>query len=234
VTQLVLDLPFRQALERHDFLVAPCNAAAVTWIDSWPAWPDPVLVVYGPSGCGKSHLSAVWRARSGATPLILGERFVGLSVPDVVPAGDGAYLMDDADRVVADRGGAEFLLHLVNRVRDRGGWLLMTGQSPPSRWPAGLPDLASRLAAAHAVAVEPLDDALIHGLIVKLFADRQVSVGPDVVAFMAARAERSFDGIRRVVAAVDRTALATGRPVTVPLVRTTLDSASEQLGLQFD
>lgn len=227
MTQLVLDLPLRPAFGREDFLVAPCNAQAVAWIDCWPDWPDRVLVVHGPPGCGKSHLAAVWRNRSGAVPLRLpaqSELGTGAeAAPDRLPPGDIAHVIDDADRTLAERADTEFLLHLVNRVRAAGGWLLLTGTSPPARWPAVLPDLHSRLAAAHSVAVDLPDDALVSGLVVKLFADRQLAVGPDVVAYIATRAERSFDAIRQAVAAIDRAGLAAGRRVTVPLVRTILD-----------
>ena len=47
--QLLLALPFREADGRDDFLVAPCNAAAVAWVDQWPDWPAPArgLVIMG-------------------------------------------------------------------------------------------------------------------------------------------------------------------------------------------
>ena len=45
MTQLPLDLGHRPALGRSDFLVAPSNAAAIGWLDRWPDWPGPALVV---------------------------------------------------------------------------------------------------------------------------------------------------------------------------------------------
>ena len=52
--------------KQGDFPVADCNLAAVQWIDRWPDWPGPILVVSGPAGCGKTHLAHVWQERSGA------------------------------------------------------------------------------------------------------------------------------------------------------------------------
>ena len=63
--QLPLDLPHRPARGMEDFLVADCNRAAVAWIDRWPQWPAPLVVICGPEACGKSHLVHVWQARSG-------------------------------------------------------------------------------------------------------------------------------------------------------------------------
>ena len=54
--------------------------------------------------------------------------------------------------------------------------MLLTARRPVAGWPLGLPDLASRLRAAPAVAIGPPDDALLGALLVKLFADRQLVV----------------------------------------------------------
>ena len=53
-----------------------------------------------------------------------------------------------------------------------------------------LPDLASRLRAAPSVAIAPPDDRLLAAVLVKLFADRQVRVAPEVIAFLLRRMER--------------------------------------------
>ena len=67
--QLVLDLGHRPALGRADFLVSQCNAEAVAWVDRWPDWPAPGLVIWGRAASGKSHLGQVWQARIAA-PMI--------------------------------------------------------------------------------------------------------------------------------------------------------------------
>ena len=67
-TQLALDLRHRVAMGREDFLVSPSNADAVAWIDRWPDWPGPALVIVGPPGSGKTHLGQVWRQPAGAVP----------------------------------------------------------------------------------------------------------------------------------------------------------------------
>src|ERR1700687_4670787 len=70
VTQLAIDLPHRPALGRADFLVSECNAAALRWVERWPEWPAPALVLHGKAGSGKSHLAELWRARSGGVLII--------------------------------------------------------------------------------------------------------------------------------------------------------------------
>jgi chromosomal replication initiation ATPase DnaA len=200
--QLPLPLPHRPALGREDFLVAPCNADAVAWLDRWPDWPSAGLVVYGPPGCGKSHLGAVWAAQAGARDLLLDEP--------------------------ACAGDEEALLHRLNFAREQGGSVLLLAREPPARWPLGLADLRSRLLALPAVAVGAPDDALLAAVLAKLFADRQAAVGGDVLSYLVARMERSFAAAGRLAEALDRAALAAKRPITPALARRVLDELHDK------
>ena len=218
--QLTLDLGHRPALGMDDFLVTPCNREAVAWIDRWPNWPGPALAIHGPPGCGKTHLAHVFRARSAAK--LIAPEALGRTEPDGLLGEARVCMLDDAGRVAGGSVGERALLHLYNVVAERQGHLLLAARKPPGRWPVGLPDLRSRLAAMPAVSVGAPDDELIGALLVKLFADRQLRVGQDVVAFLLTRMERSFDAARRMVAAIDEAALAERRNITVPLVRDVL------------
>jgi chromosomal replication initiation ATPase DnaA len=216
MTQLPLDLGHRAAaLGRADFLVAPSNAEAVAWLDRWPDWPAPALALWGPAGSGKSHLAAVFRARAGAA-LIDPAALATERVPALLAAASAA-VVDDAERAAEAP-----LLHLHNLLAERRGHLLIVSRDPPARWAIALPDLRSRLVAAPAVAVAAPDDALIGALLVKLFADRQLKVGEEVLAYLARHLERSFAAVQRAVALLDTAALAERRPVTVPLARRVL------------
>jgi chromosomal replication initiation ATPase DnaA len=64
-------------------------------------------------------------------------------------------------------------------------------------------------------------------VLLKQFADRQLRVGPGVVAYLVPRMERSFASAASLAAELDRRALAAGRPVTIKLARAVL---SETLG----
>ena len=214
--QLAFDLGARPAFGRADFLVAPCNEAAVAWLDRWPDWPGPALVVHGPPGSGKSHLAQVWRARSGAGTVAAAA--LAVNAPDAWREAP-ALVVEDVDRGPLDERA---LLHRYNRAQERGGHLLLTAGAPPGRWRLALPDLASRLRLAPAAALGMPDDALLGALVVKLFADRQMTVAPEVPAYLVPRIERRFDALAALVDALDRAALAENRPVTVPLARAVL------------
>lgn len=210
--QLVLDLPHRPALGRDDFLVAPCNEAAVHWIDLWPDWSGPALVLCGPGGSGKSHLAAVWQNRAEALVVDPGAFSTLLGAGDL-PARH--FLMED----MTGPEDEEALLHFYNRLAEEGGTLLLTSSAPPARWDLRLADLASRLRAAPVAEIGLPDDSLLQALLVKMFADRQLRVAPDVIAFLMPRMERSFAGARSLVERLDAAALSEQRTITIPLSR---------------
>lgn len=211
--QLALRFDHRVAMSAEDFLVCDSNAAAVAWIDRWPDWPAPALVIHGPPGCGKTHLVQVWRARSGAG--VVSARTLDGTDPTTL-LGERPHCAVEAP----DKGADEVaLLHLYNLLAERRGSMLITAESPPARWSLRLPDLRSRLLTAPTASVGRPDDALIAAIIAKLFADRQIQVRQEVVEFFMRNRERSFASARSFVATLDEASLARSRPITAALAR---------------
>jgi DnaA regulatory inactivator Hda len=217
--QLVLDLGHRPAFGRDDFLVAPGNHEAVDWIDRWPAWPGHALAIFGPAGCGKSHLVHVFALRAQARVLTAADITVA-NVPTLVE-NHAALALENGEAVADPRG----LLHLYNAVKERAGHLLLASREPPARWPVTLPDLKSRVASVPAVRIAAPDDAMMEAVLVKLFADRQVTVAPDVIAYLLRHMDRTFAAARQIVAKADAAALAGKRAVTIPLIKDVLGGA---------
>jgi chromosomal replication initiation ATPase DnaA len=197
--QIPLALAHEPAFGRDDLVVTPANAEAVSMIDRWPDWPSAVVVLAGPAGSGKSHLASIWREWSKAT-IILPGKPGGATDASVI----GPVLVDGIGEGPFDEAG---LFHLINAVRASGTHLLLTSRRFPLAWGASLPDLVSRLRAATTVEVHEPDDALLEGVIAKLFADRQVEVEPHVVSYLARRIERSVATAIDVVDRLDRAAL---------------------------
>ena len=74
-----------------------------------------------------------------------------------------------------------------------------------------------------AVRIAPPDDAMMEAVLVKLFADRQIAVAPDVIVYLLRHMDRSFAAARHIVAKADGAAMAGKRAVTMPLIRQVLD-----------
>jgi chromosomal replication initiation ATPase DnaA len=219
--QLVIGLPALSRLDRADFLPAAANEAALAFVDAWPAWPGPALVVHGPEGSGKSHLAAIWQTR--AAPLVLPPAALAQSPARALLGQAQAVLLEDLDRALAAGDLDDALFSLWTALAERGGHLLLTARLPPARWCVRLPDLASRLRGATAVAVAAPDEDLLAGLLLKLLNDRQVRIAPEVVRYLLPRIERSFAAVHGLAAALDRAALAEHREITVPLAKAVLE-----------
>ena len=213
--QLVLDMPFRTALGREDFLVGACNADAVAMIDRFPDWRTPVLVVIGPAGSGKTHLAHVFAERSGAA-ISEARTLDDAAVPTLLDR--GAAVIEDVATPLDERA----LFLLVDSAQRQRIPLVLTSRSAIGDWPVARPDIVSRLKLATVVLVSLPDDALISGLFVKLFADRQLTVSPDVIRYLVTRIERSFTAVRELVDRLDQRSLALRRPITTSLAREAL------------
>jgi chromosomal replication initiation ATPase DnaA len=215
--QLVFELPHRAALGREDFLVSDSNAAAVALVDRWPDWPVGAAVLVGPKGSGKTHLANVWMLRSGAS-IFQAARISREDVPAIASA--GAAIIENVTRL-ADEAA---LFHLLNLVREQRLQLLLTTDTAPGDLGITLPDLSSRLKALPFAAIAAPDDALLRAVLVKLFADRQLSVEPYIIDYVLVRMERSMSAAQRLVAEVDRQALVLQRRVTRAIAAGALDT----------
>ena len=222
-SQLTLDLALPPpTYAREDFVIAAGNREALAWLERWPDWPAPALALHGPAGCGKTHLGRIWAARANAR-LLGGSDLDGKSVADLVA------LVEASPELLVDQANAapeRALFHLYNLLRERRGHMLLLSVEPPAHWQIALPDLASRLRAAPAVAVEAPGDELLGSIILKQLADRQLHAGPGVVQYLVSRMERSGDAARRVVAALDRKALAERREIDRRLAADVLNELS--------
>ncbi len=206
--QLALELPHVASFDPDDFLVSPCNERAYAYLENWPEWPDRIVLLVGPAGSGKSHLAAVWSDRAGATSVARADLTDAL-VPEL--AALPAVVVEDCDLC---EGGEAALFHLVNALRERGGFLLLTARTPPGAWGLATADLLSRLRLAPRIDLQEADEALLGALIVKFFVERQMVVDTTVVDYVRPRLERSVAAARAFVEALDREGLASRRRIT--------------------
>lgn len=217
--QLAFVLPHAESLTRDNFLEGPANEAALALVDSWPEWPNRIMLLVGPEGSGKSHLAAIWAEQAGARS-IAAHALTAAAVPGALAT--GALVVEDLRSSDVDERA---LFHLMNLAREDEAFVLITAREPPSAFPVELRDLRSRLRAVPAVSLLPPDDQLFRALIVKFCADRQLAIDESVVSYLATRIERSYAAVRQAVEMLDAEALRLGRPVTRALAAELLRNA---------
>jgi chromosomal replication initiation ATPase DnaA len=194
------------------------NVVAAEALDTWPEGPDRILALVGPVGAGKSHLAGLWAERTGA----VGFSGAEAALADMPDLEGRAILLDDADQ--ADDAT---LFHLMNLAQAPGGALLMASREPPGRWACDLADLRSRLDAVRVLRLEAPDDAVLAGALRRLFDERAITPGDDLIDYLVLRIERSIPAARAIVARLD--AEAGGRKLNRALARDLLEDDTAEL-----
>lgn len=195
--QIPISFPVNESRQADDFMVLPCNEAAVEWGNRYPNWNYPALIVYGEKGCGKTHLLNLFQGKMREDDIII----------------------DDVDSVFGDDEAEKKLFHTFNQAKENGHFMVLTMSKNMEQQNVILPDLASRLRAAPSVEIESPDEISLQAILVKLFHDRQLTVEPGVINYILPRIERSFASAQDLVRRIDENSLSEKRSVTVPLVR---------------
>lgn len=220
--QLIFDLPHRTARGKENYFVSPANAMAVVQVEDWRNWPSGKMILVGPEASGKTHLATVWADQTGGH-MIDARDVIDADIPALVA--HPALIVENADRIAGDRGAEEALFHLHNLALAEARPLLLSARSAPMQWGLTLPDLLSRMSATATATLGAPDDALLAALLVKQFADRQLTVPPRLIPYLAGRMERSFAAVKTVVNALDAAALSTGRKIGERLAAEVLENA---------
>lgn len=197
MSQIALPLAWPADPRDDEFLVTPSNARAAQVLDHWATWPVRTALLVGPRKSGRSLLARIFAAKSGGAII------------------DDAQARDE-----------EELFHAWNRAQaDRRPLLIVADRAPPD-WSITLPDLRSRLGATPVAEIGAPDDALMHALLERKFAQRGLDARPDLIEWLVARIERSHLAVIRTVDALDQEAMESRKRLTIPLARTTLAAAA--------
>lgn len=204
----------QEALQFLQRLVAPSTK-------SLTAPGDRFVYLWGQAGAGKSHvlqaLASSTRARLIHGPNDDAEAF-NFS-PDVP-----GYLIDDCDKLSADDQIEAF--NLFNQIREHGGWLVTSGELPPSELSVR-EDLRTRLGWGLIYQLHGLSDqekiaALTHAAQV-----RGLHLSSGVLPYLITHFRRDMRSLSAMLDELDRYSLETQRPITLPLLRSLLQLESE-------
>lgn len=225
-------LPLGVQLEvssRFETFRAAGNLAAVEELCSIRRQPgQPPLWLCGPAGTGKTHLlqAACVRLseRGRAAAYVPLGRCAALG-PGLLSGYEHleAVFLDDLDTVAGDPAWESALFTLHNELQEHGGRMVATARLPPAKLPWGLPDLASRLAAASVHTLNPLPESEQAEALLSRAAARGLTIPPETLAYLMRHAPRDFGTLCRLLDEMDSASLATRRRLTVPLAREVLE-----------
>jgi chromosomal replication initiation ATPase DnaA len=187
--QIALPLDKLRTGGTDSLIITPSNADAFAAIGNHRAWPGHCAILVGPPRSGKSLMARYFAEQDG----------------EVI---DDAHALPD-----------EELFHGWNAALGAGQSLLLLSDKDPAAWNVTLPDLRSRLGASQLIEIAEPDDELIEQLLLKHLHDRGTSIGPDALAFVVKRIERSHAAVEDFARNANAMALAQGSAITLPLVR---------------
>lgn len=229
--QLALNLRLREGSSFENFRAGPnrepldCLMQALAVLDARAPVPAAGWVfLWGEAGSGKTHLlQAACRAVQAhdRVAVYVPLREHATLTPAFLEDLDRAALvcLDDIEAVAGDGEWERALFALYERLRAHGGLLLAAGRAAPGALGLRLPDLASRLAAGHVYALQPLNDVDKSAALRARARGRGLEMSEEVAAYLLARYPRDLHSLFALLDRLDAAALAAQRRLTIPFVR---------------
>ena len=225
--QLALDIGLAP-LPTLDNFVGAGNEAALAHLRLWVPNPlrSPVpTFLWGESGSGKTHLLRAVREALREQGSRVGWMDAATLDPPEYDEHWDAVLLDDTHLYTATQQAMAFNW-FVNAVSPASGsqrWVLAAGNLPPADLPLR-DDLRSRLGWGHVFQLQLLNEAERRAVLRQEADARGVFLGDDVMDYMLNRFSRDLGSLMLLLDQLDAFALRTQRAITIPLLKTMLES----------
>ena len=186
-------------------------------------------LVFGPAGSGRSHLlQALCHDDENQKPpqerrkLYLAElhRLESAVLKDLEAF--SLICLDDLDQVLGKPDWEEALFHLFNGCKDRGASLVVAVERPVPLLPIGLPDLKSRLSAAHVIETDMLSDERKITVMQLRARHWGFDLSGEVAEFILRRSPRGMTPLIDTLKRLELETLRAHRKVTIPFAKQTL------------
>jgi len=222
--QLPLGIRLNDEARFENYLISAANQPLIDQLLEHPQ----LVYIRANAGNGLSHLLQALCHQSNfmsdaALYLPLAER--DQLSPEILQGLDSVQLvcLDDVDSIVGDAEWEAALFTAFNTMAEAKTHLVMAGRQAPLNLEFGLADLQSRLQLAPVYQLQELDDEDKKQLLQLRARGRGMNLSPAVADFIVARTERSMQALMTVLDKLDASTLSHQRPLTIPLVKQTMD-----------
>ena len=225
--QLVLDIGLASDPTFANFFVGP-NEAAVNQLALWSSSSSKLPVptyLWGLEASGKTHLlKAVSEALRGHGASS-GWMDASMHEPPAFNESWSAVILDDCHlyTFAQQRAAFNWFVNALSTDDGQPRWVVAAGNVPPADLPLR-EDLRTRLGWGHVFALHALSEAERRAVLQREAAARGVVLGEEVIDFMLRRFSRDLGSLMQLLAKLDAYALLTQRDITIPLIKTMLES----------
>ena len=226
--QIALDIAITPAPALANFLAGP-NEAALEHLRLWVGEgssssisrsPVPTYL-WGESASGKSYLLKAVHEALRAQGGEVGWLDPSMHEPPEFNPCWVAVLMDDVHAYSAVQQQAAFNWFINSQTEQR--WVLAAGCLPPADLKLR-DDLRTRLGWGHVFALQVLSEAQRRAVLRQEADARGIFLSDDVMDFILKRFSRDLNSLMQLLQQLDGYSLATKRAITVPLVKSMLES----------
>jgi DnaA-homolog protein len=225
--QIALDIAITPAPALANFLPGP-NAAALEHLKLWvgegagTTLRSPVpTYLWGESASGKSYLLKAVREALREQGGEVGWLDPSIHEPPEFNPHWVAVMLDNVHQYSAVQQHAAFNYFVNAQTEQR--WILAAGTLPPADLPLR-DDLRTRLGWGHVFALQVLTEAERRAVLRQEADARGIFLGDDVMDFILARFSRDLNSLMQLLQQLDGYSLATKRAITIPLVKSMLES----------
>ena len=225
--QMALDIGLHTTPTLDSFFAGP-NSAALQHLRLWTTsqMPSPVpTYLWGESGSGKSHLLRAAQTELSSSGVSVGWLDADQNERVNFDEAWTAVLMDDVHLYNLEQQQLAFNW-FVNALTPKSGsprWVLAAGMLPPADLKLR-DDLRSRLGWGHVYGLQVLSDTERRAVLRSEADARGLFLSDEVMSYMLSRFSRDLSSLMILLDHLDQFALQTKRAITIPLIKSMLES----------
>ena len=215
LNQQIFNFENSKNLNADDFFVSSSNYYAYKLINSWPKWEKKIINICGEKYSGKSHLSSIFIEKFKGK--IIYANKVNNEILNSLKTYENVVLENFSKYV-----NENLIYSLFNLMDQDNKYLVINSQTPINEIDFRLNDLKSRLRNCLIAKIQNPDDEMIYALIVKNFADRQISLDKKLIDFIIKRIDRSYGKIFEFIYKIDEISLKKKKSINLNIIKETL------------